>query len=179
VRAEIATMLLTEISKGNLTAMIARCADFYGPRARNSVANILVFDKFSKGAKAMWLVDDSVKHSFTFTPDAARSLVLLADSETAWNQTWHVPTAPEPPTGKQFIELAANEFGRPPRYRVLNRPMLRIAGLFDTNIRESYEMLYQNDSDYIFDSSKFNGAFGFRPASYAEGARATARAYRD
>ncbi|PYU69747.1 MAG: hypothetical protein DMG52_28210, partial [Acidobacteria bacterium] len=35
------------------------------------------------------------------------SLVLLAESESAWNQTWHVPTAPDPPTGKQFIELVA------------------------------------------------------------------------
>jgi hypothetical protein len=31
----------------------------------------------------MWLANDSVKHSFTFTPDAARSLVLLADSDDA------------------------------------------------------------------------------------------------
>jgi nucleoside-diphosphate-sugar epimerase len=34
VRAEIATMLLNEIGSGNLTALIARSADFYGPRAR-------------------------------------------------------------------------------------------------------------------------------------------------
>ena len=71
-----------------------------------------------------------MKHSFTFTPDAVRSLVLLADSETAWNQTWHVPTAPDPPTGKQFIELVAKEFGRQPMYRVLNRPMVWLAGWF-------------------------------------------------
>jgi hypothetical protein len=40
--------------------------DFYGPDARTSVPNILVFDKFAKGAKASWLVNDSVRHSFTF-----------------------------------------------------------------------------------------------------------------
>ena len=152
IRARIATDLLNEIKAGALTALIARAADFYGPSAQTSVANILVFDNFAKGSKASWLVNDSVPHSFSFTPDAAKSLVLLADSEQAWNQTWHVPTASHPltgaPTGKEFIEMAAREFGREPRYRVLNRPMLKVAGWFDQTIRESYEMLYQNDSRF-------------------------------
>jgi nucleoside-diphosphate-sugar epimerase len=178
IRAEIATALLREMKTGDLTAMIARSADFYGPGARTSVANILVFDKFAKAATASWLVNDSVPHSFTFTPDAARSLVRLVDEETAWNQTWHLPTASNPPTGKKFIELVAGEFGVPAKYRILSRPIVKIAGLFDSNVRESYEMLYQNDSDYVFDSSKFARAFDLEATSYAEGIKLTAAAYR-
>src|SRR6202171_2160824 len=177
IRAQIATMLLNEMKAGNLTALIARSADFYGPGARTGIPTLLVFDKLAKGAKAPWLVNDSVKHSFTFTPDAARSLVLLADNESAWNQTWHVPTAPDPPTGKQFIELAAKEFGTKTKYRVLTRSMLWMAGWFDTTVRELYEMLYQYEADYIFDSTKFTKAFRFQPTSYAEGVRRTAQAY--
>jgi nucleoside-diphosphate-sugar epimerase len=177
IRAEIATMLLNEIKAGNLTALIARSADFYGPRARTGVANVLVLDKFAKGVKASWLCNDSVTHSFTFTPDAARSLVLLTDSENSWNQTWHVPTASDPPTGKEFIRLAANEFGTPSKYRVLTRPMLWVAGWFDTTVRELYEMLYQYELDYVFDSTKFTNAFRFQPTSYAEGVHRTAQAY--
>src|SRR5438552_4036485 len=105
------------------------------------------------------------------------SLVLLAESESAWNQTWHVPTAPDPPTGKQFIELVAKEFGAQPKYRVLTRPMLRVAGWFDTTVRELYEMLYQYEFDYIFDSTKFTTAFRFQPTSYADGVRRTTQAY--
>jgi len=178
IRAQIATMLLNEMKTGNLTALIARSADFYGARARTGIPNVLVFDKLAKGAKASWLANDSVKHSFTFTSDAARSLVLLAESENAWNQTWHVPTAPDPPTGKQFIELVAKEFRTQPKYRVLTRPMLRVAGWFDTTVRELYEMLYQYEFDYIFDSTKFTTAFRSQPTSYAEGVRRTAQAYR-
>jgi len=37
VRAEIATALMDEIKAGNLTAMIARSADFYGPNTKNGV----------------------------------------------------------------------------------------------------------------------------------------------
>ena len=179
IRAQIATMLLNEMKTGNLTALIARSADFYGPRARTGIPNVLVFDKLAKGAKASWLANDSVKHSFSFTPDAARSLVLLADSESAWNQTWHVPTAPDPPAGKQFIELVAKEFGTQPKYRVLSWPTLWMAGWFDTTVRELREMLYQYEFDYIFDSMKFTKAFGFHPTSYAEGVRRTAQAYRE
>src|SRR3981081_4145040 len=61
IRAEIATMLLNEIKAGSLTALTARSADFYGPRVRTAIPNILVFDRFAKGAKAMWLANDSVK----------------------------------------------------------------------------------------------------------------------
>ena len=170
--------MLKEIKTGSLTALIARSADFYGPYARTGIPNVLVFDKLAKGAKASWLANKTVKHSLTFTSDAARSLVMLADSESAWNQTWHVPTASAPLTGKQFIELVAQEFGTQPKYRVLIRPILRMAGLFDTTVRELYEMLYQYDFDYIFDSSKFTKAFRYEPTSYAEGVRRTAQAYR-
>ncbi len=114
IRAEIATTLLDEIKAGSLTALIARAADFYGPGIRSGVPNVLVFDKLAKGQTPSWLANDSVKHSFTYTPDAARSLIQLMDSGSAWNQTWHVPTAPDPPTGKEFIALAAKEFGATP-----------------------------------------------------------------
>ena len=178
IRARIATTLNNEFKAGKLTAMIARSADFYGPHARTSVANILVFEKISKGATALWLVNDSLRHSLTYTPDAGKSLALLANSDSAWNQTWHVPTASDPPTGKEFIKVVAREFGAEPRHRILSRPLIKIAGFFDSDVRQSYEMLYQSDSEYLFDSTKFSKAFGFQPTSYAEGSRATALAYK-
>ncbi len=67
IRAWIATMLLDEIKAGRLSAMIVRSADFYGPNARTSVANMLVFDKFAKRSKAACLVSDSLPHSYRLT----------------------------------------------------------------------------------------------------------------
>jgi nucleoside-diphosphate-sugar epimerase len=177
IRARIATSLINEWKSGSLTAMIARAADFYGPDAPNSVPNVLVFEPLSKKQTPSWLVNDSVPHSFTYTPDAASSLLTLAESESAWNQTWHLPTAPDPLTGKQFIYRSADKFGIAPRYRVLNRLMLRVAGWFNPTIGESYEMLYQSDSPYIFDSSKFAAAFGFSGTPYNEGIHVTAASF--
>jgi nucleoside-diphosphate-sugar epimerase len=177
-RAKIAAALIEEWKSGALTGMIARSADFYGPDTRNSVPNLLVFGPLAKGRKASWLVNDAVPHSFTYTPDAAASLLELAGRESAWNQTWHVPTTGNPPTGREFVAMAARALGVPPKHRVLNRPMLIAAGWFDSQVRESYEMLYQSDSAYLFDSGKYARAFGFAGTPYADGIRATAAGFR-
>jgi nucleoside-diphosphate-sugar epimerase len=179
VRAKIATLLMNEWKAGSLTAMIARAADFYGPNARNGVANSLVFEPMSKRQKPMCLVADVLPHSYTYTPDAAQALVTLTSTETAWNQTWHMPTAPQPLTGREFIEHAAKEMGRSRKYRVLSRPMVRAFGWFNPTVGEVYEMLYQNDSSYRFDSSKYARTFGFAGTPYAEGIRVTAESYHD
>lgn len=179
IRAKIAVSLMDEWKDGSLTAMIARAADFYGPRAGNGIPNTMVFGPFHKNQKAMCLVSDSLPHSYTYTVDAAQALVTLAGSESSWNQTWHLPTTPNPLVGKEFIASAAKEMGLPPKYRVLSRPMVRIFGWFNPMVGEVYEMLYQNDAPYLFDSSKFARTFGFAGTPYAEGIRITAASYRE
>lgn len=177
VRARVADALINQWQRGNLTAMIARSADFYGPHARNGVLNVLAFDPLSKNKRAMWLADDSLPHSYTYTVDAAQALVTLAESEQAWNQTWHLPTAPNPLNGKEFIGRVAAEFKVRPKYWVLKGPMVRLAGLFNPEVGEVHEMLYQNNAPYLFDSSKYAAAFGFPGTPYAESIRATAESY--
>ena len=179
VRAAIATQLLNEMNRGSITALIARAADFYGPgAAKTGLPNVFVFDRFQNGKAAQWLVDVDVPHSYTYVPDAARALALLASNEGAFGQTWHLPTHADPPPGRTFIRLAAQAFGVPERHAVLRKWMLRPAGLFSGVIRELYEMLYQNDRPYIFDSSKFERAFSPAPTSYETGIAQTAAWYR-
>lgn len=179
IRAEIATRLMDEVKAGNLHAMIARAADFYGPHAEKSgIPNVLVFKRLTEGKKPNLLASDRTSHSYTFTLDIAGALSALSKSDSAFDQVWHLPTAPDPPTGKEFVELAAKEFGAGPKYTVLSRWMLKAAGLFDRTIYELSEMLYQNEFDYIFDSSKFLEAFGLQPTSYADGLKQTATYYK-
>jgi nucleoside-diphosphate-sugar epimerase len=178
VRARIATSLEDAWKSGSLTAMIARSADFYGPRAALGIPNVLFFEPFSKRQKANCLISDFLPHSYIYVPDAARALLTLVETDSAWNQIWHLPTAPSPPSGRGFIEMAADAMGVKPKHRVLGRKLLRVAGWFNPMIREVNEMLYQNDSPYLFDSSKYARAFGFAGTPYADGIRATAAAYR-
>lgn len=177
IRAQIATSIVNEWKSGELTAMIARSADFYGPGAKNGIANALVFEPLNKGQKPMCLVSDALPHSYTYVPDAAEGLLKLAETPSAWNQTWHLPTSPQPLTSREFITAAAEAMGKPAKYRVLSRPMLKLVGMFDSTIREIQEMLYQNDSPYLFDSSKYARAFGFTGTPYADGIRQCAAFY--
>jgi len=178
VRAQIASSLVNEWKSGELTAMIARAPDFYGPNAKNGMANALFFDPMSEGKKAMCLVNDALPHSYSYVPDCAQALLTLAETPSAWNQTWHMPTAPNPLTGREFISAAAESMGVPPKYRILSRSMVKLFGLVNPVIGEVHEMLYQNDSPYLFDSTKYDRAFGFAGTPYADGIRATAASYK-
>jgi nucleoside-diphosphate-sugar epimerase len=169
VRKKIADMLMEEAAGGKLKAIIARAADFYGPNTPLSFVNIMVFDNFKKGKKALWLINDKVKHALTYTPDTGKATAILGNTESAYNQVWHLPTDRNALTGKEFIERVAAEFKLSPRYMVLPRWMVQTAGFFNGNVRESVEMLYQNDSDYLFDSSKFDKTFDFKATSYNQG----------
>jgi nucleoside-diphosphate-sugar epimerase len=174
VRAAIATQLLNETKAGNLQALIARSADFYGPAGfKTSIPNLLVIGNLMKGKKPQWLGDADQPHSFTYIPDAAQALYLLAKKEDAFGQTWHLPTAGDPLTGRAFIEHATTAMNKPVRFSAIPKWMLSMAGLFDRTMKELGEMYYQNDSPYLFDSTKFNNAFRFTPTSYTAGIKET------
>jgi nucleoside-diphosphate-sugar epimerase len=173
VRAEIAGFLQGEMAAGHVTAMIARAADFYGPYAeRSGMPSILVLQRLAAGKTAQVLVRGDAKHSYTYTLDCARALPMLAAADDAYGQIWHLPTAHPPLTGREFADLAARELGVPARITVTPRWMIRAAGVFNTLLREVGEMLYQNEGDYEFDSSKFEKRFAFAPTPYEAGIRA-------
>lgn len=169
VRAKISQMILEEVEKGNLQAIIARSADFYGPATPLSFVNIMVFDNFKKGKKAQWLINENKKHSLTYTPDAGKGTAILGNTDSAYNQVWHLPTNKNALTGKEFINLAAKAMELKPDYMIVKKWMVTMLGFFIKIIKESNEMLYQNEFDYLFDSNKFEKAFNFEPTSYEEG----------
>jgi nucleoside-diphosphate-sugar epimerase len=176
VRAQVAQMLLDDVAQGRVTALIARSADFYG-KSLLSVPSVMLFDKLAQGKAGQWMVSDRFRHSYTYIPDAGRATALLGNTPSAYNQVWHLPTDPQHLTGREFIGLAAQAFGVPPKYQVLPRWMLQMVGWFVPVVGQSIEMLYQNDADYIFDSSKFARHFDLRPTPYAQGLAEVARLY--
>lgn len=176
-RSKICQTILNEVDKGSIKAIIARAADFYGPNTPLSFITVVVFQKLAAGKKAMWMGNDNVKHSFTFTPDAGKATALLGNTDKAYNQVWHLPTDKNVLTAKQMIEKIAAEFNVKPSYTVLKKWMVQAVGLFNPIVKESVEMLYQNEYDYLFDSSKFEKAFNFIPTSYDEGIKTTAGYY--
>ena len=172
VREAIARMLLEENQMGTVEALIARCADFYGPSiAGNSILTETVFKPLSAGKRANWLGRADKKHSYTYTPDAAKATALLGNRPEAYGSVWHLPTAPDPYTGREWVERIAAALDVAPKYRVASKSLVRTLGLFSSIMRETSEMLYQYDRDYVFDSSKFEKQFGLQPTPYEVGIR--------
>lgn len=169
IRKQIADMLMQEVQNKNIEALIARSADFYGPSINNSVLIETVFKKFAQGKRAIWLASVNHKHSYTYTPDAAIATALLGNTDKAYNQIWHLPTAKNPLTGKEWMETIASEMKVKPKYMIASRFLMRLYGLFDSTMSEVVEMMYQYDRDYVFDSSKFEKEFNFTPTPYIEG----------
>ncbi|CAN5729545.1 SDR family oxidoreductase [soil metagenome] len=173
VRMQIANMLMDEVKAGKLNALIARSADFYGPNNEKSFLIEVVYKNIKKGKKPNWFIDANKKHSFTYTPDAAKATALLGNTADAYNQVWHLPTDQTPITGKEIIALFAKEMHAKNDVFVLPLWLLKLLGLFMPLMREMPEMMYQYDRDYFFDSSKFENRFNFKPTTYEEGVRQT------
>ena len=166
VREQIASMLLNEISKGQLTAIIARSADFIGPA--NNILVEMVVKNFAKGKKANWFARADKIHNFTSTTDAARGTAILGNAGDAWNEVWHLPTTDARLTGKDWIELIARQMNRKPAFSTVPAWMFGMLGIFIPLLGEMKEMGYQYDRDYFFNSSKFNTRFSYAPSSPEE-----------
>jgi nucleoside-diphosphate-sugar epimerase len=169
VRAKTVMMLEYEISRNNINAIIARSADLYGPYStETSILYLLAIEKYLKGKSAQWLIDINKYHSFTYTIDSANGMIMLANCPDCSNQTWHLPTYP-PLDGETLLHMIAKEIGTYPYYSVLNRLQFKLISIFDKTVAESYEMLYQSEFTYYFDSTKFNTFFDYKPKSYYQG----------
>jgi nucleoside-diphosphate-sugar epimerase len=173
VRKQISEMLLDEAKAGKLMALIARSADFYGPGNEKSFVTEMVYKNLKNGKRANWFIDADKKHSFTYTPDAARATALLGNTPDAYNQVWHIPTDKNSLTGRELIALFAKEMNASNKVSVMPLWLIKTLGLFIPILREMPEMMYQYDRNYFFNSSKFDKRFNFNTTTYQEGVRMT------
>lgn len=169
VRKLLNEMIMQDVENKKLTAMIVRAADFYGPDTDKSMLGETVVKNMLKGKKAQAFGNINKIHTYTFTPDAGKATALLGNTADAYNQVWHLPTTKEKLTARQWIELVAKEPGTEPRVQMVPNWMLSILGLFIPPLKEFPEMMYQNEVDYIFDSSKFEKRFGITATKPEDG----------
>ena len=177
VRAKIAQRVLDAIAYRNLTALIARSADFYG-FSDQSIPNVLVFDKLSKNENPLLLVESDKKHTYTYAKDIGTSVAFLAQDERNFKQTWHLPTDKNALTAGEFANLASASFGKKISSQTLTKELIAEIGKGDDLIREFLEMLYQNDSDYLFSSQKYENTFKKFPTPYETGVKELVSLYK-
>ena len=171
IRAQIDLVLLELMNSGKIDALIARAPDFYGGNIDKSMLMTVIYKNLLEGKKAQWLFNAKVKHSYIYVPDAGKATALLGNTPAAYNQIWNLPTDRKSLTAEQWIKLFANEMGKGENYQLISSWMVRILGIFIPFMKELYEMRYQFDREYFFDSSKFEKYFKSKPTPYVDGVK--------
>lgn len=169
IRAEIFRMLMNAVERKEVTALVARGADFYGPNVQGSLLTQSVYNNLLKNKNPQWIGKLEVLHSFTNTKDIGKALALLGNTTDAYGQVWHLPTTDEKLTSRQWIELMMKAMNVQKKIQTIPTSMLGIIGLFVPILKELKDVSYQLDRDYFFNSSKFNKGFNFTPISPGDG----------
>ena len=170
VRGEIANMLIDSILNTDISAMICRAPEFYGPRNTKSITNALIFENIRNSKKLKVLLNDNTLRTLIYAPDAAKAMALLGNSPDAFHQTWHLPCDNNRLTSKEFIQFTGEIYGQKLNYMVLKNWMIRIISLFNSGMRETIELLYRYKTDNLFDSSKFKRRYpDYKITTYQEG----------
>ena len=164
---------------GRLRAVEVRAADYFGPGVVESAAGRLFVPRLLAGRPGVMFGDPAVPHSWTYAPDAARTLVLLAGEERSWGQPWHVPSHPAMSRHEFARRFCAAVGAAEPRLRSVGTAGRRALGLFSARIREYSEIAYQHQESFVMDSSACRREFGLQPTPLPEAFRATADWWRE
>ncbi|WP_350281235.1 NAD-dependent epimerase/dehydratase family protein [Kribbella sp. HUAS MG21] len=177
VRAKLWTDALEAHQAGRIRTTEVRGSDYLGAGAFTSFS-AMVLPKVIAGKRGSLPADLDAPHSWTYVGDVARTLIAVADDESAWGRAWHVPSA-EPVSVRALAALAAELVGAPPA-RVSTMPLiaLRLAGVFNPMARELIETQYQWRRPFVLDSSAATVAFGIKPVPVEDALRETVEALR-
>ena len=159
VRGDMWRSLEAEHRAGRIKVTAGRASDFFGPHAEGSVVGDRFFPPLLKGKKAEMFGNPDALHTYTFVVDFGEALVRLALDERSLGRAWHVPSAPAVST-RTFLSMAAAAAGVEPKSVTRSPFQLRLAGLFIPPAKESIEMLYEFNEDFLVDHSAYAALFG-------------------
>lgn len=177
VRASLWSELLDAHRAGRLPVAAVRASDFIGPHVEASAYGERFFGPLIRGRKAELLGDPGSRHSVSYVPDLAATMVAVAADPGAWGRAWHAPSAPAV-TQAELVALAAAAAGVRPGYRTVPALMLRLVGRFKPEAGELVELLYEFTDDLVIDCSDTEARFDLRPTPLEEVMAATVDWYR-
>ena len=177
-RAKMTSDLLEAHRSGKVRVAIGRASDYFGPRGMLTAMGERVFYPAIAGKKAQVMGNPDQPHSYSYIPDIAKGLVTLADHDEADGAAWHLPNAPAITT-RQFVDKIYAAAGNQPQVQAMPRVMVNVVGLFNGQVRELKEMLYEFEEPFVVDSSRFESTFGIHATPLDESIPATVDWFRD
>jgi len=162
VRAEMANAVLEAHRSGNVHAAIGRASNFFGPD--DYVVTDLAFRNAIEGKTINLLGRNDQVHTFSYVPDFGKLLATLGTRDEALGQIWFTPS-PAAVTQRELVQLMEVELGHPVKVLLAGKTMLSLLGLFNKEMAETVEMLYEWTGPFVVDTSKAEKAFGWKGTS--------------
>lgn len=174
IRAELARQLFDAHARGDVRAASGRAADFISADSMRAVVfNKRFFERLAAGKSVELVGDPDLPRSYNYVPDVARHLAVLGADPRADGRVWHLPAANHGSTRELVDDLAA-AMGVRARTRRIPNWMIRVAGVFSSDIRAANEMMYQWEIPYVIDDRAFRSTFGVGASPIAAIARQVA-----
>jgi len=165
VRARMWQDALAAHQAGRARITEVRASDYLGV-SRNSFMHDRAVPALLAGKTVRVLGDPDAPHTWTWTGDIARLLVVAARDELAWGGAWHVPSH-EPMTPRQLVADLCRVAGvAPVGVKALPSAMIRLASVFSPLLRELPEVAYQHDRPFVMDSTPARQTFGLEPTAW-------------
>jgi nucleoside-diphosphate-sugar epimerase len=177
VRTEMSRALIEAHERGKVSVAIGRASDYFGPHGLASAMGDRMFIPALEGKATQVMGNPDLLHTYTYLPDIGEGLAVLGENTQAFGQIWHLPSA-ETITTRQFIERIYQAAGHPPRIQVAPKAIFKVIGLFNAQLREVLEMLYEFETPFIVDHTKFEQAFGNHATPLAEAIPTTVEWFR-
>jgi nucleoside-diphosphate-sugar epimerase len=172
IRARVWQDALAAHQAGRVRVAEVRASDFVGPGATSALGERIV-GRVRRGKSVSVLGRASRPHSWSFTDDVARMLVVAGTDPRAWGRAWHVPSN-EPRSQREVIGDFARAAGvGEVRVHTLSPVLMHGMGLVWPLMRELRETEYQFRDDFVMDSSAAQATFGLKPTPWEEVVAAT------
>lgn len=172
-KMKAAQLMLDAMRDKKIEGVICRAPEFYGLGKTKGITNALIFESLKNGKKPKVLLKDDVLRTLIYTPDASKAMALIGNTPDTYGTTWHLPCDDQRLTYKEMLSIISKQLGREIKYMKLNKLMINLIALFNSNLKETKELLPRYAIDNIFDSTKFKKRFpDFKVTSYKEGIKA-------
>jgi len=172
MRKQQEDILLSGDAAGRISGAILRLPDFYGPKVSKSYLASL-FDAAVHNKTAQLIGPLNIPHEYVYIPDAAQTLLRLAQEDGAYGRSWHLAGAGRI-TQSEVIKLVESIVGRPIKKLVIGKRGLQLLGLFSPLLREVAEMHYLQTHPLFLNDTALTRLLGpINKTSYADGVRAS------
>ncbi len=162
---------------GKFRAVEVRASDYFGPGA-GSTAHLGrdFFVSISESKFAMVVGNPNKKHSWSYVPDIAKTMIAASKYAGEWNRVWHVPSG-EPKTRLEILrELNALHRSKGKLFTV-PQWLLKTMGFFSPLYREVFASSYQFTNEFVIDSVETERLLGVRATPWNIAIETTASSY--